>query len=311
MLYIHCFLVVLKIISSMFGITVQAMASICHAMEASRFLLVSATGMVEDILNTIGKGAETRLGWATDGNKRLRRTILPFSGHVRVGARDRSWDELEARVAEASRLVQWFDVPARLESGDEYEYLSPLLTDLLALNFGEEVPGSLEDKEIPEWMGVLKDRCDRVLMVGVTDDELRETILFVIDVFEQVVEFFREVAEPLIRDDLLQAVESQAGSSGHSKYLLKGADDPLLKDQVLEKFLPFLQEILWLVKGKVERLSKHESERSHGVASDVIDLVDLDESSAASTETEVEDAEDDQKPAAECGDKRKASGSVA
>ncbi len=212
--------------------------------------------LVNDVLNTLGEHAESRIGWSVNGRLQRRRDIVPASLGDTVALKDRFWTELERRKTDSLRVSRWFQVETLMpETMGDFLSLSELFGGLHLVAFDEEEPPTGYQGLTTRAKGVmesLKVRSDRSLSAaGARDDELRATVLLVVDVFDQVYELLHHIV-PLIRDKLLEVMGGPMDGEFHEmKYKLKEGDATHLANRMEVVMFDRILQIVMFVEGKL------------------------------------------------------------
>lgn len=195
------------------GIDGEALVRICLLTDAMYTLWTRSTRQLVDVLDTLGVNAQDRIGWSSNGRHELRRYIADGVAGRYVAQRDRFWTDLEEKKEAALDLPPLFNVETQVVSYGFEGTLSEMSSQLAwALEIqGVPMQGPVRyaglTRSVEEKTRVLQGRSDRCLSANRDGNAvLRETVLLIVEVFDQVHELFKVVV-PFMRDELMEAVD--------------------------------------------------------------------------------------------------------
>ena len=142
----------------------------------------------------------------------------------RVAQKDQFWTSLQRATSEAHNLLRWFTVETMVD-GDFFQSLSMYLDEMPIVCEGiiHNKFRNLED-DVTHAMIELRNRNDRCLGPAASNDEVRETVLLVENVFRHAVDLFNKVG-PFIQCELLEVVGGPPHGGFHErKYKFKDDD---------------------------------------------------------------------------------------
>ena len=211
--------------------------------------------MVADVCNILGKDARDRIGVPSVNNRQmLRRGVVPVVPGDNVRHRDAFWIDLEARVTAANSLSRWFHVEARSDGMEEFFPLTELLPMLSMLGENQqEMPvayNSIQSREKAAMTALATHSVSCLMSLTETSSNgtLSETVLFVVDVFDQVHEVLREVVT-LMREDLLEVIgDATEGDPLQMQYQLKEGNYARLEKLMMDR----IDVIVLFMEGKLK-----------------------------------------------------------